>query len=92
MIKRILVGASAVAALGFLAAPTASAADGQVFRNLGECQNQANADVAAGGGSHNLYAWCSETHVVGPPTFGCDNPLSNGGCIGDFWVEHTRPV
>ncbi len=90
MIKRILVGASAVAALGFLTAPAASAADGQVFRSLGACQAQANADVAAGGGPGNLYAWCSETHVVYPPTFGCDN--HKYGCIGDFWIEHTKPV
>lgn len=90
MLKKVLVTGSAVAALGFLVAPSASAADGQIFRSLGECQRAVTADVQAGGGSWNVYGWCTETHVVYPPTFGCDNPQY--GCIGDFWVEHTRPV
>lgn len=92
MLKKLFVGTVAVAAVGLFAAPSASAANGQVFKSLGECQRQVTADVAAAGGSWNVEGWCSETHVVGPPTFGCDNPLSNGGCIGDFWVENIRPL
>lgn len=90
MFRKILATGSAVAALGLLFAPAASAKDGQVFRSLQECQAQVTADVAVGGGSWNVYGWCTETHVVYPPTFGCNN--QQYGCLGDYWVEHTRPV
>ena len=90
MLKRFLTGVPvAVAGLCVAVAPIASAKDGQRFDTLQQCQAQANADVAAAGGSWNLYAWCEEINIIFPPTPGCDNP---DGCLVEDWVEHTRPV
>ena len=91
MFKRFLVGVPvAIAGLTVAMAPMALAKEGQIFDTLQQCQAQAAADVAAAGGSWNLYAWCENiTHIPEGP--GCPPPAPDG-CLVDDWVEHTRPV
>jgi hypothetical protein len=84
--------ATAVLTAGLLAAPAASAAPAPVYTTYQDCNGAGLAAVAAAGGTNSgLSFYCEKIYTVPGGVAGCPANAPDG-CIGEYYVLHTRNV
>lgn len=91
--KRALITAASILALGVGFAPAVaaapSAANLPTFDTLGQCREDANIRTAAAGGpGSGVYYYCEEVGSVPNGVAGCPppTPTNNDGCLGRYWT------
>ncbi|RZT89002.1 hypothetical protein EV383_5956 [Pseudonocardia sediminis] len=92
MFRRLSIGAVAAVATAFVVAPAAVAAPAPVFNNYGDCQQAGINEVTkAGGPASGVSFYCEKTYTVPGGVAGCP-ATSADGCLGEYYVLHTRNV
>ncbi|MBN9739319.1 MULTISPECIES: hypothetical protein [unclassified Pseudonocardia] len=86
------LAAAAALTAGLLAAPVAIAAPAPVYTTYQDCNGAGLAQVAAAGGTNSgLSFYCEKIYTVPGGVAGCPATASDG-CIGEYYVLHTRNV
>lgn len=90
--RRALIIGGSILALGLGVAPAAQAAPLPVYASQGECNQDVNArNASVGGPLSGTYYSCKQVGSVPNGVAGCQNTLTDDGCIGTFYqvTENT---